>query len=384
MLVIAQVGLSLLLLTGAGLFLQTLRNLRTTDLGFAPDAIVQAAVNPQAAGYTREQLPDLDRRLLERLNDAPGIHSATMATSGFRTGVSRTCCVAIQGRIPTPGEAREVQTIGIGPDYFQIMGVPLLRGRSFTSNDVASDPGSSRVAIINEAMARQYFGADAAVGRRFGWGDPPAVRYGIEVVGVARNAVYGDLRERPRPLIYFPTAVGRYLIVRAEQPPASVASIVRREVQALDRNLDVDVRQVPEILDQALVLERLLAKLSGFFGAVATLLAGIGIYGLMAYVVMSRTKEIGIRVALGAQHRRIVQGVFRETFGLVVIGMVLGTFASLATTRVVASMLFGVLPRDGFALGMAALALVVVAILASALPARRASLVEPSVALRQE
>jgi predicted permease len=381
-LVIAQVALSLLLFTGAGLFLQTLRNLRTVDLGFAAEEIVQARVNAPQAGYSREQIPDLHRRLLERLSTAPGIRSASLATSGFRTGTSRTCCIAIPGHIPAPGEDRQIQTIGITPDYFRTMGVALLRGRAFTPQELAA--GAPKVAIINETMARRHFGSDVPLGSRFGWGDPPAAKFDTEVIGVARDVLYGDLRHGAPPLIYFPASDGRYLIARAALPAASVAALIRREVQAVDRNLVADVRTVPQILDQALVLERLLARLSGFFGLVALLLAAIGIYGLMGYAVARRTKEIGIRVALGAQRSRILRQVFTETLALAIIGIVLGICAALAMTRLIASSLFGVPPRDPVALGAGVLSLLVIAILAGSLPARRASRVEPIVTLRHE
>jgi predicted permease len=383
-LVIAQVGLSLLLLTGAGLFLQTFRNLRTVDLGFARDEIVQARVNTRQAGYSQEQLPELYRRLLERLSTAPGIRSSSLATSGFRTGTSRTCCIAIPGHIPVTGEDREIQTIGVTPDYFQTMGLTLVRGRPFDPRERDGAQGLAKVAIINETMARRYFGTDAAIGSRFGWGNPPNAKFDTEVIGVARNVIYGDLRGGARPLIYFPAVDGRYLIVRAGVPGALAAGTIRREVQAVDRNLAVDVRTVPEILDQALVLERLLAKLSGFFGAAAMLLAAIGIYGLMAYAVARRTKEIGIRVALGAERYRIVRQVFGETLVLAAAGVVLGLGAALTLTRLFASLLFGVQPRDPGTIGGAMLALLVLAVLAAVLPARRAARVEPIVALRQE
>ena len=200
-------------------------------------------------------------------------------------------------------------------------------------------------------MARRYFGSAAAVGRRFGWGDPASAKYDTEVVGVARDALYGNLRQGARPLIDYPAAGGRYLIVRAGLPVSSMAALVRREIHAVDANLDVDVKTVPQILDQALVLERLLARLSGFFGAAALLLAGVGLYGLMVYAVARRTREIGIRVALGAQRGRVVRQVFGETLGLVGAGILAGAAAASIATRLIASTLFGVTPNDPFTLG---------------------------------
>jgi predicted permease len=384
LLVIAQVALSLLLLTGAGLFLQTLRNLRTLDLGFVPDEIVQIATRPDAAGYRREQLAALYRQLVDRLSAAPGIRSASIATSGFATGVARTCCIAIEGRLPEPGEERRVRTIGVSPEYFQTMGLPIVHGRPFTAGDLVPFPQSARVAIINEAMAQYYFGTEAAVGRRFGWGDPPAAKYPFEVVGVARNAVYGRLRDGSWPVIYFPGETGPHLIVRAGLPAGAIAATIRRELQAVDRSLEAEVATIPQLLNESVVLERLLATLSGFFGALATLLAGIGIYGLLSYAVARRTREIGIRIALGAQQKRVVRDIFGDTLSLLVPGVALGVCASLALTWLTASLLFGVAPRDVTSLAAAVLVLAATATLATALPARRAALVEPTIALRHE
>ena len=173
-LVIAQVALSLLLLTGAGLFAQTLRNLRTLDLGFAAESVIQARINPQASGYKQEQLPDLYRRLLERLNSAPGVSSVSMAGSGFRTGTSRTCCISVEGYAHSPNEDREIQINRVMPGYFQTMGLPLPHGRDFTPQEAGGKPFEfPKVAIINETMARYYFGDANPLGKRFGWGDPP-------------------------------------------------------------------------------------------------------------------------------------------------------------------------------------------------------------------
>jgi predicted permease len=382
-LVVAQVGLSLLLVAGAGLFVQTLKNLRSVDLGFAPDGILQTPINPQQAGYPREQFPDVYRRVLDRVRDAPGLHSVSMSSSGFRTGSSRTCCIAIRGHIPEPGEEREVQTMSVTAAYFETMGLPIVRGRAFSASDLVEGPAQT-AAIVNETMARRFFGGRSPVGERFGWGNPPDATYDIEIVGIVRDAIYGDLRTGPAPLIYFPASSARYLIVRASLPSVQAAGMVRGGVQSIDRRLDVDIRTVPELRDQALLLERMVAALSGFFGVVALLLAGIGLYGTVAYVVTRRTKEIAIRVALGAQRRRVVRDVFSETMGLAVAGAVLGGCGVLLGTRLLSGLLFGVSPEDPATLGLSILLLVSVAALAGAIPARRAARIEPIEALRHD
>jgi len=387
LLLIMQVALSLLLLTGAGLFVRTLRNLRALDLGFAAESVIQARVNPMGSGYKQEQLPELYRRLLDRLNSAPGIRSASMAGSGFRMGGSRSCCIGVEGYTHPPGEDREVRINRVTPGYFQTMGLPLILGRDFTPQEAGGKPGVfPKVAIINETMARYYFGETSPLGRRFGWGDPSKpIEANIEIIGVARDAVYSRLREKPRPLIYFPGQGGDVLVARAATDPAPLLAIVRKEIQVIDRSLEVStVSTIPQLRDQALVQERLLAELSSFFGLLALLLACIGLYGVMSYDVARRTQEIGVRMALGAEAMDVVRLVMRETLSMVVIGLVAGLIAALATTRLIESLLYGLTPTDPLTIGLASLLMLTVAALAGYLPARRAARVDPMVALRTE
>jgi predicted permease len=385
-LVVAQVALSLLLLTGAGLFVQTLRNLRTLDLGFAAEQIVQARINPQVSGYKPEQLPELYRQLLERLNAAPGVRSATLAASGFRTGRSRTCCIAVEGYTHRPNEDREIQIISVMPGYFQTLGLPLLAGRDFTPSEAGnSKPGEfPKLAVINETMARYYFGQERPLGRRFGWGDKE-VKYDTEIVGVVKDANYGNLRDKTRPLIYFPDQGSGLIVVRAAADSTALLPTIRQAIQAVDKNLEIgSIRTVPQLLEQALVQERLMAKLSGFFSLLALLLACIGLYGVMSYDVARRTHEIGIRMALGARGADVLRMILRETLWLVVIGLALGLAAASAATKLVEGLLFGLEATDTLTMALAALLLLAVATLAGWLPARRAARVDPMAALRHE
>lgn len=388
LLVMVQVALSLLLITGAGLFVQTLRNLRARSMGFDADKVLQVRIDPQAAGYKDEQLPELYERVLNAVRSIPGVVSASTADSGFRTGSSRTCCISLEGYTFGANDDRQIRTSRVAAGYFQTMGLPILLGRDFQSEDAnkSSEQTTSRkVAIINASMARRFFGESNPIGKRFGWGDPPDLKYDTEIIGVATNAIYSNLREETPPIIYFPGIRGQLLVIRAAGKPESVASSITNEIKAVDKDLMFSgIKTVPQLIDQSLTLERLLARLSSFFGLVALVLAAIGLYGVMAYGVVRRTKEIGIRMAIGAQPRSVRWMVVRETLLLVLVGVVIGIPTALAVTRFISSLLYGVQPTDPRTILIGVLVTVVSAVLASFLPARAASRVDPLVALRYE
>jgi predicted lysophospholipase L1 biosynthesis ABC-type transport system permease subunit len=239
--------------------------------------------------------------------------------------------------------------------------------------------------MINETMARRYFGGANPVGRRFGWGDPPNVEYRVEIIGVVRDARYGHLRERPKPLIYFPAADERKLLIRTAGDPSALAAAVRREIASVDRNLDIsEMSAVSDSREHELSRETLLARLSGFFGLVALALAAIGIYGLVAYAAARRTQEIGLRMALGAQRRQVIWFLARRILAIVTVGASIGIPAALLASRLVASQLFGVSANDPWTLGGAVCLVAVTAALAGLLPARAASQLDPLSALRHE
>jgi predicted permease len=386
-LMIAQVALSLLLLTGAGLFVQTLRNLRARDFGYSAEQIIYGPINAEDAGYTKDQFSGLYSRILERLNSLSGVHSAAMGSAGILDYIRRTCCIAIEGYPHRPDEDRRVQYNYVGPGYFQAIGLPLLLGREFTAQDVSGQPEhGAKVAIINETMARQYFGTANPLGKRFGWGNPQKgnVKLDTEIVGVAKDSVYDNPRNKPR-VIYYPSQEGGLLVVRAAVPAASLVATIRREIQTIDKNLTTsDIHTITQLLDSELLPERLLAKLSSFFSLLALLLSCIGLYGVMSYDVARRTHEIGIRMALGAQGRDVVGLVMRETLLLVVIGIIIGLGAALATTRLLTSLLYELKPNDPLTIALASLLLLTVAALAGYLPARRAARVDPMEALRHK
>jgi predicted permease len=390
-LVMIQVALSLLLLTGAGLFVQTLRNLRARSMGFDAGKVLQLRIDAQAAGYKDDQAPELYERVLNGVKSLPGIVSASTADSGFRMGNSRTCCIAVEGYTFGVTEDRQIRSSRVAPGYFQTMGLPILLGRDFQSQDVnlpnkSKDRTTSRkVAIINASMARRFFGESNPIGKRFGWGDPPNLKYDTEIIGVATNAIYDNLREETPPLIYFPGSRGEVLVIRASAKPESVASSITNEIKAVDKDLIVSgITTVPQLVDQSLTLEKLLARLSSFFGLVALVLAAIGLYGVMAYGVVRRTKEIGIRMALGAQPGSVRWMVVRETLLLVFVGVAIGIPTSLALTRFISSLLYGVEPTDPPTILIGVVVTIISAVLASFLPARTASRVDPLIALRYE
>ena len=386
MLVVVQVALALPLIATAALFLQTVDNLRTRDFGFAADTLLQVHTNPEASGYAREQLPALARRVVERLGATPGVRGVSVAQSGFATGTPRTCCIAIPGRVFDSDRERVVWTMGVGPGYFATVGQRVRIGRDFASQDLGDDrSGQPTVAIVNETFVRQFLGAGNPIGQQVGWGNLPKVRYDIEVVGVVNDAVYDDVRAVGKPLMYFPSEAGDLYVVRAQGEPTDLVGSLRREIQALDPRLIVTVvAPVMEDIERSLVRERLLARLSWVFAAVAATLAAIGLYGLMAYAVANRARDIGVRMALGAHRGRVLRAEVSSALRLVVIGIAIGLPIAVAGGRLIAAQLYEVSPADPATLAAAAAVLTFVGGLAAYGPARRASRVDPIVALRGE
>jgi predicted permease len=387
-LVIAQVALSVLLLTGAGLIIQTLHNLRTMDFGFATEHIIQARVSAEEAGYKGNQVTELKQRILERLSSAPGVRSAATAINGFLSGASTTCCIAIEGLALRPDEDRKIDVDNVRPGYFHTLGLPLLLGRDFTAQDLSREAAAGpRAAIINETMARKYFGTANPLGKRFGMQIPGQsnINYNREIVGVVKDSPYWKIRAEIPPLIYYPSREGDLFVVRAEGRADSLVATIRREIEAVDKKLKAsDIYTASQAIDKGLFSEILLARLSSFFALLALLLACVGLYGVLSYDVARRTHEIGIRMALGAQRRDVVGLVMRETLLLVVIGIIIGLGAALGATRLIASLLYGLTPNDPLTIALASLLLLTVASLAGYLPARRAARVDPMVALRHD
>jgi predicted permease len=387
LLVVAQVALSLLLLIGAGLFVSSLQKLKSLDAGFNTDHVVLFTVDPTLRGYQGAQVTRLYKDILQQITAIPGIRSASVSRISLIGGGANTGSVSVQGYASRPNEDDTAYMNQVGPNFFETMGIPILLGRGFGPQDDESAP---KVAVVNEVMARYYFPKDSPIGKRFGWGRPETSGQ-IEIVGLVKDAKYDNLRTSPPRTIYMPLFQApdqrrpMTFEVRTVGNPTSMIAAVRHAIQSIDKDLLVfDVKTQAEQVNESLTQERLIATLSSFFGLLALLLACVGLYGLMSYTVLRRTNEIGIRVALGAQPGDILWLVLGETMLLILAGVAIVVPIALAATRLVSTFLFGLTPTDSTTITIATLLLIAVAALAGYLPARRASRVDPMVALRYE
>jgi len=309
------------------------------------------------------------------------VRSASMGSMGLLGPGLTIQSIHVEGETPR-GEETGGWINSVSPRYFETLRMPLLLGRSFTARDTKTAP---KVAIVNQAFARRFFSSSSAVGRHFGVGD----LNNIEIVGIVRDGKYKDVREQTPNLVYLPFEQNpdqpMTLCVRTVGDPAKVAGAIRREVRAVDANVPIyNVRTLETQLDESLSQERLVATLSGWFGAFAMLLAAMGLYGVLAYSVTRRTNEIGLRMALGAERGGVIWMVLREALLLVGMGIAIGVPIALALARSVTSLLYGLKPTDPLTISAAAITLFAVATVASYLPARRAARVDPMVALRYE
>lgn len=387
-LVVVQVALSLLLLVGAGLFVRTLGNLEDQNLGFSPHHLLLFGIDPTHNGYKGQHLIDFYGRLLQRLQGLPRVESATMSTVTLISGSGASWTVTIEDHKPEPGQNMDVNWNGVGPSFFKTMGIRLLLGRGIKQGDTSNSP---KIAVVNEAFAQRFLGGRNPIGHRFRFESRGDANRDYEIVGMAQDAKYANLRIAPRPTAYLPFSqmpvpLGRiHFELRTASDPMAFVPTVRRVVRELDPDLPLaDIKTQSEQIAETLVQERLFARLSSFFGGVALILACIGLYGLMAYTAKRRTGEIGIRMALGAQRSDILKMVMKETLAMVALGIVIGILASLAATRLISNMLYGLKPTDPLTLAIATSVILGVVMLAGYLPARHASRVDPAAALRSE
>jgi predicted permease len=391
LLVVTQVALSLFLLIGAGLFVRSLRNLKSLDTGFDYENIVQFSIDP-GGGYNLAQLANLHKQMLSRLEALPGARSATLSNTGLLSPYGTITAVTIPGDARRSVENPRCWVIKIGPRFFETMKMPILAGREFGPQDERPTPPGDQFtanaplhAVINQTMARYFFGDENPVGKRFNDEGQE-----LEIIGVAKGAKYTNLRE-PAPHTYYryyfeqPTPRDITLQLRTVGDPIDYAATIQRLVREIDPQLQVvELRTMTDVVDKSLMQERFIAQTAGAFSLFALLLACVGLYGVMSYAVARRTNEIGIRMALGALPANIVGIVMREVMLLVVLGVGIGLAAAKAATRLVSTLLFGLTPTDPLTIALATLLMIGVAALAGYLPARRASRIDPMVALRCE
>lgn len=386
-LIFLQVALSLPLLIGAGLFLHSLRNLRGVDTGFVKGNVFLATLNPSMNGYPQERIKSLYDDLLARVRTLPGVRAASLTTSSVISGSWDQEGVKVEGYQPGPDENMSPNAAIISPGYFATMGIPFAEGRDFTEQDTAARP---KVVIINETMAHYFFGNKDPLGKKIGTSDDPKAPPDMEIIGVVKDAKYVHLSEAPRRHFYTaiaqePRLFDMTLQVRTSGDPEKIGGLVREQVHDLDANLPLYATTTLEIqIANSLTQERLLTWLSSLFGLLATMLASLGLSGVVAFSVARRTREIGIRMALGAQPGDILRGVVSRMAVLVAVGMIVGLGAAYGLSRLLGSMLFEVRPADPLAFVGACFLLCAVAALAAYLPAQRATQVDPVVALRYE
>lgn len=381
-LIVAQVALSLVLLAAAGLFIRTLANLRSIDPGYKAQGVLDASLYPKPGGYKNLDWVNYYQELTARVSHLPGVESAGIAkmSLGWRAWKED-----IQVTDATPAGVK-VDFALVMPGFFHTLGIYPERGRIFTWHD---DDRGPRVAVVSRGLAKKLFAGREAIGQRLEITTEPAWQK-VEIVGIVSDASLYDVREHASPTVYVPsTQYGEImgwsqLMLRTKASPATMANAVRQTVDSLGHEYVAKTHMVVETIDRSILRERLFAILSAFFGGLALLLAGVGLYGLMAYSVAQRTREIGVRVALGAVRTDILSMILRETLGMTCIGLILGLASALSALQFVANMLYGISTQDPLTLAAVSAVLAAVAGVAGWIPARRAMRVDPIVALRCE
>lgn len=386
-LVVAQVALSLALLIGAGLLLRSLNQLYAVNAGYDRDKVLTLWVFPALGGYDHKREMNLYRELHDKLSDIPGVESASLSRLMMVFGRWNRK-VWVQGEAAQSLDAREVYCDPIGPRFFQTMGISFLLGREFSSSDTETSP---KVAIISESMARRFFLGENPLGRRFGF-DAAKSSGDIEVIGVVKDIKHHVGAEEPAEAAWIPYTQAppdmygqMTFLVRTATPPAGIIPALRDQAKSIDKALPISgIRSESEELDDYLGGWRAMGTLLGFFSVLALTLAALGLYGAMSFLVGRRTRELGIRLALGAQKRHILWMVLREAFFVVATGIAIGVPMAVGASRLISSMLFGTKATDLATISSAVLLMSAVALLAAYLPARRATRVDPSVTLRCE
>jgi predicted permease len=386
-LLVSQVALTVVLLAAAGFFAQSLMNLKRQNLGVKTDHVIQFAVAPELNRYTPEQTVALADRLRENIAGLPGVRSVSVAEMSLLSKSDSSANITAEGYTVSEDTNTDVQQNWIGPHFFATLGIPLLSGRELDDRDTSTAP---KVAIVNEQMAQIYFHNQNPIGRHFAFGAGNGVHPDIEIIGVVKDSKNTDLRQELRPFVYIPYSQDKRLgdatfYVRTNLEPTALASALLKTVQSADANLPVfDMKTLDQQVDEIAFSERLLTFFSLCLGLLAALLAAIGLYGVMAYMVAQRTREIGIRMALGATQKNVAWLVLREIVRISAAGLGIGLVAAFGLGKLIESQLFGVKASNPLVFLTSAVLLSVVALLAGWLPARKAASVDPMVALRYE
>ena len=393
-LVVVQIGLSLVLLIGAALMLQSLRQMQATSPGFDPENVFAMDFDLDLKGYSDEKGRRFYQSMLERTAAVPGVESISLSSRAPLDISTPETGVQIEGYFPPPGKtAIPISFVRVSPAYFQTMAIPLVRGRDFTARD---DENAPRVVIINETMARRFWPGQEATGKQFRLAAEKSMRAGeipednlVEVIGVARDSKYRTLGEDQTSHMYLPLWQnyngGMSMLVRSSTEPAQMMRTVRGELLKLDHDPQAFFpRTMAEHMSVVMVGGKVGAVLFGLFGVIALFLAALGIFGVTSYSSSQRVREMGIRVALGAQSKDIFKLILGQGLVLALIGVTLGLVASFTLTRFLSSLLFGISATDPLTFALIALLLIAVSMVACYLPARRVIKVDPLVALRYE
>jgi putative ABC transport system permease protein len=387
-LVAGQVAFTMLLLAGAALFTRTLWNLRTVDLGIRTENVISFSVAPVLNGYHTRRTVALVDQLRARIAAIPGVRSVGTSEVATLTGDDEGSNITVEGGIQLPEDQQDVNYVAVSPGYLSTLGVPLLAGREFAEGDAAASP---KVAVASESMAKQFFPGRNPIGMHFAFGGGNKVKPNIEIVGLVKDVKQDHVKSTTTyPYVYVPYAQrdelsGMTFYVSTERDPLLLASTLQNEVRQADPNLPVyDVKTMQRVVEEDLFSARIVAVLSGGFASLAAVLAALGIYGVLAYLVVQRTREIGIRMALGAESGDVRKLIVKEVGSMVIIGVGVGLPMAYVMARLSESLLFGVSAASPTTYALGLVLITVVAVVACYVPARRATRVDPLVALRYE